>query len=48
LGNPSEQRISTDFNWYARLWSDAIMRDTQESTLAVIKNRCAAEATAKN
>jgi hypothetical protein len=40
--------FSTDFNWHARLWSDAIMRDTQESILAVIKNRCEAEATAKH
>jgi hypothetical protein len=27
---------------------DAIMRDTQESILGVIKNRCESEATAKN
>jgi uncharacterized protein YndB with AHSA1/START domain len=36
----SQHRVSTDFNWYARLWTDAIMKDTQESILRVIKNRC--------
>lgn len=36
----SEHRVSTDFNWYARLWTDAIMADTQKSILRVIKNRC--------
>ena len=40
----SQQRISTDFNWYARLWTDAIMKDTQRTILRVIKNRCEAEA----
>jgi hypothetical protein len=36
----SRHRVSTDFNWYARLWTDAIMRDVQRSILYVIKNRC--------
>jgi hypothetical protein len=40
----SQQRVSTEFNWYARLWTDAIMRDTQRTILRVIKNRCVAEA----
>jgi hypothetical protein len=44
----SQQRVSTDFNWYARLWTDAIMRDTQRTILRVIKNRCEAEATNSN
>ena len=44
----SQHRISTDFNWYARLWTDAIMRDTQESILSVLKSRCESEATTKN
>jgi hypothetical protein len=36
----SRHRVSTDFNWYARLWTDAVMRDVQRSILHVIKNRC--------
>lgn len=36
----SRHRVSTDFNWYARLWTDAVMRDVQESILHVLKNRC--------
>ena len=36
----SRHRVSTDFNWYARLWTDAVMRDVQRSILYVIKNRC--------
>jgi hypothetical protein len=36
----SRHRVSTDFNWYARLWTDAVMRSVQESILYVIKNRC--------
>lgn len=41
----SRHRVSTDFNWYARLWTDAVMRDVQRSILYVIKNRCEASAT---
>lgn len=36
----SQQRLSTDFNWYAQLWTGAIMRDLQNGILYVIKNRC--------
>jgi hypothetical protein len=42
----SRHRVSTDFNWYARLWTDAVMRDVQQSILYVIRNRC--EQTAKS
>jgi hypothetical protein len=36
----SDHRLSTDFNWYARLWTDAIMRDIQTTILQVIRSRC--------
>lgn len=36
----SSQRVSTDFNWYAHLWTDAVMSDLQQRILYVIKNRC--------
>lgn len=36
----SRQRVSTDFNWYAHLWTDAVMSDLQQRILFVIKNRC--------
>lgn len=36
----SRHRVSTDFNWYARLWTDAIMADLQTRILQVIKRRC--------
>jgi hypothetical protein len=36
----SRHRVSTDFNWYSRLWTDAVMRNVQKSILYVIKNRC--------
>ena len=36
----SRQRVSTDFNWYAHLWTDAVMSDLQKRILFVIKNRC--------
>lgn len=36
----SRHRISTDFNWYAHLWTDAIMSDLQTRILHVIKQRC--------
>ena len=38
----SKHRVSTDFNWYARLWTDAVMRDVQRSILHVLRNRCEA------
>jgi len=36
----SQHRLSTDFNWYARLWTDAVMADIQNSILQVLKQRC--------
>ena len=36
----SRQRVSTDFKWYAHLWTDAVMSDLQRRILFVIKNRC--------
>ena len=39
----STHRLTTDFNWYAHLWSDGVMRDIQNSILDVIRNRCEAE-----
>jgi hypothetical protein len=36
----SKHRLTTDFNWYARQWTDAIMRDIQTTILRVIRNRC--------
>jgi hypothetical protein len=36
----SEQRLSTDFNWYAHLWTEAVMSDLQQRILQVIKTRC--------
>lgn len=39
----SEQRLSTDFNWYAHLWTDAVMSDLQQRILYVIQQRCQSE-----
>ncbi len=36
----SQQRLSTDFNAYATLWSDAVMRNLQNSILEVVQHRC--------
>jgi hypothetical protein len=36
----SEHRVSTDFNWYAHLWTDAVMADLQQRILHVIQKRC--------
>ncbi len=36
----SQHRISTDFNWYAHLWTDAVMADLQRNILSVIRQRC--------
>jgi hypothetical protein len=36
----SRERLSTDFNPYAGLWTDAIMKSLQESILKVVKARC--------
>jgi hypothetical protein len=38
----SRHRISTDFNWYAHLWTDAVMSDLQKRILKVIRQRCEA------
>jgi len=35
----SRHRVSTDFNWYAHLWTDAVMSDIQKKILRVIRNR---------
>ena len=40
----SQHRLSTDFNWYARFWTDAVMADLQDTILTVIQERCEAEA----
>ncbi len=36
----SRERLSTNFNAYAGLWTDAVMRSIQKSILQVIKHRC--------
>jgi hypothetical protein len=36
----SQHRVSTDFNWYAHLWTDAVMADLQKNILFVIQRRC--------
>jgi len=36
----SRHRLSTDFNWYAHLWTDALMSDLQQRILVVIRRRC--------
>ena len=40
----SQHRVSTDFNWYARIWTNAIMADLQTRILHVVKVRCESEA----
>jgi hypothetical protein len=35
----SWQRVSTDFNWYAHLWTDAVMSDLQKRILYVVQQR---------
>jgi hypothetical protein len=42
----SQHRLSTDFNWYAHLWTDAIMADLQKRILYVVKARSQAQAAA--
>ncbi len=39
-----QHRVSTDFNWYEEVWTDAIMTDLQNRILQVIKARCEEEA----
>jgi hypothetical protein len=36
----SRHRLSTTFNFYARVWTDAVMRDIQKNILHVVRNRC--------
>ena len=36
----SDERLSTDFNGYAGIWSDAVMKNIQKNILAVVKRRC--------
>lgn len=36
----SHERLSTDFNGYAGLWTDAVMQNLQSSILKVIQHRC--------
>lgn len=36
----SHERLSTDINGYAGLWTDAVMQDLQTSILQVIQHRC--------
>jgi hypothetical protein len=36
----SQHRLSTDFNWYAHLWTDAVMSDLQKNILYVVRRRC--------
>src|SRR5215472_1223909 len=43
----SRHRLSTDFNWYAHLWTDAVMSDLQKRILYVIQQRCQAQAAGK-
>ncbi|HEY5030436.1 MAG TPA: hypothetical protein VIK39_18675, partial [Candidatus Angelobacter sp.] len=40
----SQHRLSTDFNWYAHLWTDAVMSDLQKRILHVVRNRCLLQA----
>jgi hypothetical protein len=42
----STQRLSTGFNFYAGLWTDAVMESLQSHILSVIKARCEANASA--
>jgi hypothetical protein len=39
----SWQRVSTDFNWYAHLWTDAVMSDLQKTILHVVQKRAEAQ-----
>jgi hypothetical protein len=36
----SRHRLSTDFNWYAHFWTDAVMSDLQKRILYVVQQRC--------
>jgi hypothetical protein len=41
----SQHRLTTDFNWYAHLWTDAVMSDLQQRILLVVKKRAESAAT---
>ena len=43
----SRERLSTDFNAYAGLWTDAVMKTLQNSILQVIRARCERETQAQ-
>jgi hypothetical protein len=43
----SRHRVATHFNFYARLWTDAIMRDLQSGICAIIRDRSEREARAE-
>jgi hypothetical protein len=43
----SRHRVSTRFNAYARLWSEAVMRDIQQNVCRVMRNRAEAETRAR-
>jgi len=36
----SQYRLSTDFNWYAHLWTDAAIANSHWTILSVIRRRC--------
>jgi len=40
----SRHRVATHFNFYASLWTDAIMSDLQRGICAIIRNRSEREA----
>jgi hypothetical protein len=42
----SRERLSTHFNPYAGLWTDAVMRAIQRQILTVVRNRCESAASA--
>ena len=44
----SWQRVSTDFNWYAHLWTDAVMSDLQKRILYVVQQRAEAQSKTLN
>ena len=44
----SHQRLTTDLNGYAGLWTDAVMQNLQTSILEVIQHRCETRAVAQS
>jgi len=38
----SQQRVSTNLNWYASLWTDFVMAEIQQRILMVLRRRCEA------